>query len=296
MKKIGIVTVLYNSATVLEEFFQSLKKQTYKNYILYIIDNNSQDESLKICKNELINADFEFKIIENSKNEGVAKGNNEGILKALEDNCDYILLANNDIKFKEDVLKKLIEAYEKTQEKIIVPKIYFEGSKKIWMAGGKFDNIRALTPHIGYKIEDNGQYNIEKKTTYAPTCFMIFDKEVFKNVGYMDELYFVYYDDSDYLWRCNEKGYQILYIPTIEIEHKVSVSTGGSDSNFTIKYINRNRLYFINKNFKSWNKIIAKSYFYGTRLIKSIGYNKIKRNSMWQGVKEGQELSKGLKK
>ena len=46
--KIGIVTVLYNSEKVLQDFFISLNTQTYKNFILYVIDNNSPDNSL-VC-------------------------------------------------------------------------------------------------------------------------------------------------------------------------------------------------------------------------------------------------------
>lgn len=45
--KIGIVTVLYKSANVLKEFFECLDAQTYKNFILYIIDNASPDNSVE---------------------------------------------------------------------------------------------------------------------------------------------------------------------------------------------------------------------------------------------------------
>lgn len=50
MNKIGIVTVLYNSESVLSDFFTSLEQQTYKNFILYVIDNASPDNSLQIAR------------------------------------------------------------------------------------------------------------------------------------------------------------------------------------------------------------------------------------------------------
>ena len=40
-KKIGIVTVLYNSESVLDDFFRTLNEQTYRNFVLYLVDNNS---------------------------------------------------------------------------------------------------------------------------------------------------------------------------------------------------------------------------------------------------------------
>jgi len=45
MSKIGIVTVLYNSEKVLEEFFLSIDCQNYKNFILYIVDNSPSRQS-----------------------------------------------------------------------------------------------------------------------------------------------------------------------------------------------------------------------------------------------------------
>ena len=43
---IGIVTVLYNSENVLEDFFRTLDRQTYRDFSLYVIDNHSPDNSL----------------------------------------------------------------------------------------------------------------------------------------------------------------------------------------------------------------------------------------------------------
>jgi glycosyltransferase involved in cell wall biosynthesis len=45
-EKIGIVTVLYKSETVLDDFFSTLNQQSYDNFILYLIDNKSPDKVL----------------------------------------------------------------------------------------------------------------------------------------------------------------------------------------------------------------------------------------------------------
>ena len=94
--KIGIVTILYNSEAVLDDFFESLSHQTFKNFILYIVDNLSPDNSLSRAKSLGKKVDFECVYIENGQNFGVAKGNNIGIKAALKDGCNYILLSNND--------------------------------------------------------------------------------------------------------------------------------------------------------------------------------------------------------
>lgn len=62
---------------------------------------------------------------------------------------------------------------------------------------------------------------------YAPTCFLIVNSDVFKQVGMMDERHFVYYDDTDFLYRAYIAGYKVKLEQDVVISHKVSVSDGG---------------------------------------------------------------------
>ena len=140
--KIGLVTVLYNSIEVLEDFFQSLVNQSYKNFILYVIDNSPNDDVL----NEAIRLSNKFNInsvfINNNANLGVAKGNNQGIEQSLKDNCEYVLLLNNDIEFAQDTIKDLVEYTVKNDVSIIVPKIHYHNTNKIWTAGGHISKLK----------------------------------------------------------------------------------------------------------------------------------------------------------
>jgi GT2 family glycosyltransferase len=52
----------------------------------------------------------------------------------------------------------------------------------------------------------------------------------------MDEKYFVYYDDVDFNFRLNKNKIKIKLIPISKVFHKVSHSTGGAESDFTIYY------------------------------------------------------------
>jgi GT2 family glycosyltransferase len=249
-RKIGIVTVLYNSETVLAEFFETLDKQTYKNFVLYVVDNLSPDHSLELSKKLSKIHQFKTKIIENNANYGVAKGNNIGVLKALEDNCDLVLLSNNDIALEANSIEKLLIGLDKNNADMVVPKIYLYGTKKIWAAGGGFIKKSGLTKHFGQGLEDKGQFNSDQKIDYAPTCFMLIKKEVFAQVGLMDENYFVYYDDTDFVYRAL-KGYgkTLWYVSSSEIYHNESTSTGLM-SDFSIKFLWRNLVYFTLKNYK----------------------------------------------
>ncbi|MCX8523563.1 glycosyltransferase family 2 protein [Chryseobacterium formosus] len=247
--KIGIVTVLYNSESVLNEFFETLSKQTYTNFVLYVVDNLSPDSSLELSTKLSIQYSFKTIIIENDDNYGVAKGNNIGIRKAVEDHCDFILLSNNDIALESDALEKLLFGLDKHNADLVVPKIYFYGTNKIWAAGGGYKKRNGLTIQYGQEEQDHGQFNKDEKVDYAPTCFMLVKREIFTSVGLMDENYFVYYDDTDFVHRAlNEKKKTLWYISDSVIHHNESTSTGKM-SDFSVKFLWRNLVYFSLKNY-----------------------------------------------
>jgi GT2 family glycosyltransferase len=248
LQKIGIVTVLYNSETVLDEYFDSLKNQSYDNFLLYVIDNKSTDLSLKRSKELAKTVSFKTIFIENDGNYGVAKGNNQGIEAALADCCDYVLLSNNDIVLKKETIERLCIGLNERNVDIVVPKIYYHGTNKIWAAGGNFIKFLGSTKQRGQGKEEQGQYNRDCRIDYAPTCFMLMRSDVFYDVGMMDEKYFVYYDDTDFLYRALLKKKIVFYIYRSVIDHKVSISTG-SNSDFFFYYVFRNRIYYIRKHY-----------------------------------------------
>lgn len=250
-KKIGIVTVLYNSANVLKEFFESLERSTYRNFILYAIENSSPDSSLALVKDLAAKASFQTKVIESGANVGVAKGNNIGIERALQDGCDLILLANNDIEFSPDAIQQLLDAMEQESCELAVPKIFNFFTGKLWFAGGGYGLIFP-TKHYGAGQPDAPQFNVRRACDYAPTCFMMIKREVFEKSGLMDEKYFAYFDDTDFVRRAVMRDkFKLIYEPKSVVQHKVSNSSGGKFSVWSLHMNLRNGAYFMNK-FMPW--------------------------------------------
>ena len=93
----------------------------------------------------------------------------------------------------------------------------------------------------------NDKFNKKVRVSYSPTCFMIIRKAVFEDIGMMDENYFVYWDDTDFVYRALKNGKTLWYIPNANIKHKESTSTG-LKSDFSIYYLHRNMVYFTLKN------------------------------------------------
>jgi GT2 family glycosyltransferase len=243
---IGVVTITFNSEQVLSEFLACTFQQTHRNFTLYVVDNASKDNTLALlegCK------DKRLKILAQPVNLGVAEGNNQGIRAALADGCDTVLLLNNDTEFGNNMFACLHAGLEAHNCDMTTGKmLYFDPPDLIWCAGGYFDEKRYYGAfHIGMDVKDIGQFNRAQRVTYAPTCCLMVRRSVFDAVGFMDSRYFVYTDDVDFLYRCLIHGLTLWYLPNAILFHKVSSLTGGSESPFAIRYMTRNRVYFLRK-------------------------------------------------
>ena len=120
MDKIGLVTITYNSSNFLRSFLDCVFKQTYSNFILYVIDNASLDATLSVFENE---KDGRLRVVKNSINLGVAKANNQGIRQAILDGCDQILIINNDVEFENTLIEKLIKVQIENNSSLVTPKM-----------------------------------------------------------------------------------------------------------------------------------------------------------------------------
>lgn len=291
MSKVGIVTVMYNSECVLPEYFESLENQKFKDFTLYIIDNNSPDHSLNLAKELSTQVSFKCVFLPQNTNWGIAKGNNIGIIEALKDQSNYVLLSNNDVVLNhDDTLEVMVNKMDNSDFDILCPKIYhYSDPKIIWAAGGNFVNYDTNTSHYGAHQIDNGQFEEERSIRYTPTCFVIIRSDVFSKIGYMDEWYFVYYDDTDFIYRANKAGLKIYYTPQTSILHNESSSTG-RESPFTYYYFARNRLYFVRKhrpNYIFWIITI-------TRYLALLKHKWLREDAIWKAELKG--LNAGLHK
>lgn len=290
MAILGLVTVLYKSDEVLEDFFRSLSIQTFTDYHLYLIDNSPSPATDEIVKNltKKYNIPAYTHVI-NDGNYGVAKGNNQGIKLSLENGSEYVILLNNDIEFPQpNLFEDLVNCAIDQKEDIVFPKVMYHGTRKIQVAGGKFIHYKGTTIGFGLYEEDSELYRKSGHFDYAPTCFMLISKKVFDTIGYMDEKYFVYWDDDDFVYRAITHGFKLYFLAHLEIFHKASYSTGGHESVFSIYQLNRNRLYFIRKNFKFPMKYVALSHAIVTKTVRYLFfYDKDRRKALKNAFRDG---------
>ncbi|KAA3436769.1 glycosyltransferase family 2 protein [Rufibacter hautae] len=242
---VSVISVNYNQAAVTCEMVSSLRKVTYPNIEVIVVDNASPTDDPGIIQ-ELYP---EVKLIRSAVNLGFAGGNNLGIAQAK---GEYIFFLNNDTEVAPDFLEPLVTLFQQDcQAGIASPKIIYYGTDRmIQYAGSKGINPwtgRSIT--IGQFEQDNGQHNASAATVLADGAAMMVPMRIIKEVGMMPELYFLYYEELDWCEMIKRAGYTCHYVASSEIYHKESVSVGKA-SVLKTYYMNRNRLLFIRRNIK----------------------------------------------
>ena len=247
MSLITLVTVTYNGADVWEPFFRSLKAQQGVDWRLVVVDNQSRDGTVEMLRR--LEGNPRVTLVLNDANAGVAAANNQGIRLGLANGSSRIVLINNDVEFGPDLLRQLDAALLEQDADAVSPLIpFFDAPERIWYAGGYFLRWRGVMnvhEHEGEPLATVGTAPFQ--TDYAPTCCVMFDRSVFERVGLMDERYFVYWDDTDFLWRMKLAGVKLIVDPRVQLLHKVSISTGGKLSDFSMRYNFRNQVFYVRK-------------------------------------------------
>lgn len=189
--KIFIVIVNYNSRQFIQPCLASLKKQSFGDFKLVVVDNASSDGSL-----DLVKAD---KIIQNRQNIGFPAAANQGIKYALKNNADDIILLGFDTRPDKNWLRGLVDQAKKlTKAGIIQSKILFYPSGKIQSLGNRISWLG-----FGYPSAQP-----QKNLDYASGTSMLIKKEVFQKIGFLDEK-LMFMEDLDFGRRAKRAGFEI---------------------------------------------------------------------------------------
>lgn len=253
-----IITILnYNRAADTIECINSLRKITYSNYRIIIIDNYSTDNSVETLRSEFP----DITIYCTDQNTGYTGGVNFGFYKAMELNPKYILVLNNDTIVDKDFLSELANALEQERTAAAAGGLIIAEHDRstIWYAGGRMVPWRGLAvhDHKGKKLSDINQCGV-KEVDFLTGCMILFRTEYLSKTGLEDEKYFLYLDDIEFSSRITRSGFKMLYVPSATIYHKVK---GEKENPFKLYYSIRNRMLLISQMNSGYMRYLAYSYF-----------------------------------
>ena len=231
---VSIIILNYNAGELLLNCVDSLKKSTYTNLEILIVDNISSDNSQKKCKEKFP----DIKLIQNYENLGYCGGNNVGIKEAK---GEFIVILNPDTIIEPNCIDELILAYNKFGNALYQPKILSLNEKDIIQSTGNMLHVFGFgfARDKGNKVT-NKEESIEKIGYASGTCLFT-SREVFDKIGLLDEFLFLYHDDLDLGWRAAQIGINSYYVPKSKIFHVESYSLKWSSKKFY--WLERNRKY-----------------------------------------------------
>lgn len=237
--KVAIVLVNFNGAAYLRNCLESISKQSYKDYEVLMVDNQSVDGSA-----QEIERDYKIKVIYEKTNVGWGVGSNIGAEYAFSQGAEYILLLNTDTEIESDMLIHLLRYADK---KTVVAPTMYAGEKgereEVWYAGGMIDYTNVTVKQDVFREAFlNGTIEDKKEVDFITGCCMLIHKDIWCDIGGFDSSYFMYYEDVDYCIRLKNAGFKMLYIPSASLYHKVGGSSGSSVSYLSEYYQVRNRL------------------------------------------------------
>ena len=243
---ISIIILTYNSAAHLPRCVDCLKKQTYQNFEIILIDNSSSDESLTIAKKH--HSQFSLRIVEKNQNIGFAAANNIGVRLAK---GKWIVLLNADAFPQPDWLEKLLNTAEKNPGYTFFSSRQIQADTPELMDGaGDAYHISGLAWRNGYN-HPSSKFGIEQEEVFS-TCAAagLYLRDEFTAIGGFDEDYFSYFEDLDLSFRLRLAGKKCVYVPDAVVHHVGSASTG-KRSDFSVYYGYRNMIWTFFKNMPS---------------------------------------------
>lgn len=261
---VSFVIVSFNSINPLMVCLQSLFDSigTDLKFEVTIVDNNSYDGSI-----QYIQDNFPFvQLIKNNSNIGYTKAMNQGIRIAK---GKYVVQLNPDVYINPGTFQSLLTwMNDHADVGICIPKVLnqdgtlqkqcrrgFARPLEVFSYFLKLDHIFPNHKVIGnyvktYLPEDE----IAQVDAVSGSC-MVIKKEVISDIGYLDEQYFAYQEDTDYCFRANKAGWKVFYLPFVSVIH-----LGGRGGSRTSPYkgvFEWHRSYYL-----YYRKNLAKDYFF----------------------------------
>lgn len=276
-----VVSINYNTAEHTIEMVQNLRQSHYDNLHILIIDNCSQQEDFE----KLQQANLPAQLIRSEQNLGFSGGNNIGLRIAAENNADYIMLLNNDTTVEPDALCVMVDCLEQGAAHAVCPKILsYHDHSLIGYAGGYLSDIKGAVFIPGVGQRDNGQFDQSQPITFASGCCVMMRRETWMQLGYMEEKYFLYFEDTALSAKLRRLNKTVLYLPQAVIYHKESVSTTRYSDNYQY-YFCRNRLLYIRENISFPVKLLSYCYT-GMYMLKHLSKGNFSPNNVTAAIKD----------
>jgi GT2 family glycosyltransferase len=224
--------------------WECLHRQSFTDWRLVLIDNDPADGAGQAL---LGKGDPRVSLHINASNEGFARAVNRGLRQAASEGGERSLLLNPDVSFAPDFLARLMERWTALGAEVITPRVMYQNNPDVaWYAGGSLD-YEWIFRNRQDPYDPSGPG--ERLVGFASGCCLGLSHKVLREVGLLDESFFVYWEDTDFCLRLSIAGKQIQYVNEPFLLHQVSASSGGERSPAALRLYYRCYAQLIRKHF-----------------------------------------------
>jgi hypothetical protein len=236
----SIIIVNWNGVNLLQECLDSVFNQTYSDFEVILVDNNSSDNSV-----EYVTLNYPtVNLIPLKNNTGFSGGNIAGLLHA---GGQYIVLLNNDARLAETWLQCMISKLQ--SDKCVgtcASKILTDNNRRIIDSVGDSFTTAFNVTRIG-EHDDEKSHSESKYVVGACAAAVIYRREMLDDIGFLDVDFYLNHEDTDLNIRAWFAGWKCLFVPEAVAYHKVSASIGKL-SDTAVYYFSRNNEWLWLKN------------------------------------------------
>lgn len=218
MKKVGIVICNYNKEDAVLDCIQSILESEFTDFDLYVVDNGSTDNSVQKIKEKY---GKELVLLENQENLGGSGGFNTGLRVVYEKGYPYVMCVDNDALLDEKAVGNLYEFLESHPEAGMAgAKVYhLEMPDYVQQFGQKIDFEHFCTEVHYYNEPEDGSMPEYLYVDAVAACSLMVKRLVIDKIGFMPEENFLYWDDTEWCYRCNLAGYKVASVGSAKALH-----------------------------------------------------------------------------
>ena len=240
--KISVIIPNRNHTKDLKRCVESIKKSSYDNFEIIIVENNSNEDDIFAYYEEL-KADKRIKIITHNIPFNYSELNNVGVKNAT---GEYLLFLNNDTcAINENWLEELLMFAAREDVGAVGARLFYENGtlQHAYLLTGVGEHRIAVHAGLGLAKDDYGYLDRigfnQNVSAVTGACLMV-SKDKFDKVGGFDESLPVAYNDVDFCLKFRQVGFVNVYTPYANLYHYESLSRGKDEStrlNLDAKYM-----------------------------------------------------------
>jgi len=233
MSHCTIIIINWNSWRLLSRCLESLSKQTYTDFKIFVADNASDQPPPDAIFSKFPDLVF----VQNSDNLGFARANNR-LLELV--NSEWVVLLNPDAFPESDWLEQLMNAANKCPDySCLSSRLYMAENPAKLDGDGDSYHISGLAwrNRHGKTARHN---SMPREIFSACAAAAMYRTSVILGAGGFDEDFFCYFEDVDLGFRLRLAGHQCLLVPTALVYHVGSATSGGENSDFSVYHGHRN--------------------------------------------------------